>query len=109
MNKRIEKAKAEHQKWLEERGLTRPQIRKRKIKGVINRIPDYSVEEHLPLSNGFAPTPGKNTMMEKRYRESEKVRAEIENKASRIAPAYNKGSAQYINDGDSPVYIGKKL
>ena len=108
-NKRLIAAQAEHQKWLRKRGLTREQLGYKRVKSVINRIPDYKVEENLPLSNGFAKTPGKTTMMELRYKESPSVRAEIEKKAMRIAPAYNKGNAQYVSDGDSPKYLGKKI
>ena len=109
MNKRLQAAKAEHQKWLTKRGLNKEQLSFKRKKSVINRIPDYSVKETVPVSNGFAKTVGKNTIMEKRYYESPEVRAEIEKKAMRIAPAYNKGAAQYVSDGDNPHYVGKKL
>jgi hypothetical protein len=33
----------------------------------------------------------------------------IEDKAKRIAPAFNKGAVQYITDGTDAKYLGRKL
>jgi hypothetical protein len=33
----------------------------------------------------------------------------IEDKANRIAPAYNKGATQYITDGTEAKYLGRKI
>lgn len=38
----------------------------------------------------------------------ETVRA-IEEKAKRVAPAYNKGATQYITDGTEAKYLGRKI
>lgn len=39
---------------------------------------------------------------------AETVRA-IEEKAKRVAPAYNKGATQYITDGTDAKYLGRKI
>lgn len=46
--------------------------------------------------------------MDIRYSENNKVRKEIENKAKRIAPAFNKGGYSYISNVDDAKYIGRK-
>ena len=33
----------------------------------------------------------------------------IEEKAKRVAPAYNKGATQYITDGTEAKYLGRKI
>jgi hypothetical protein len=41
-------------------------------------------------------------------KESPEVRAAIIAKSMRIAPAYNKGAAQYLSDETDPKTIGRK-
>jgi hypothetical protein len=109
MNKRIAKALSEHTAWLEARGLTRSQIRKRRDPKIhVVPFPDYSIEERIPLGNKFANSGFVNTMMAKRFTESPKVRKEIEDKATRIAPAFNKAGYSYISNVEDAKYIGKK-
>lgn len=50
----------------------------------------------------------KNSMMNDRFFESPEVRAEIERKASCLAPAYNNGAVQFIGDLQSARDAGKK-
>lgn len=109
-NKRLQKAHDLHQKWLEDRGLSRKQIKeKRDSRFHPIAFPDLSVESNVPLSNGFAKSGFVNTPMSKRFTEKPEVRAEIEKKAMSIAPAYNKGAAQYINpNGKDHKHMGKK-
>lgn len=106
-NKRLLKARAEHQSWLEARGLSRIQIRKRKKNfSEENRLPDLHVDQP-ELSNSFDKTQGKNTIMEQRYRESPAVRAEIERKAMRVGQTVNKSNYGYVSDGDLTKYQGR--
>lgn len=106
--KQLRDAKAAHQKWLQKNGVSREQLKARRVDVNIHPFPDYSVESHLPLSNKFDKTPGKTSIMERRFKEKPAVRAEIEKKAMRIAPAYNKGASSYISDGDDAKNIGRK-
>lgn len=108
-SKKLIAAREAHEKWLTKNGVSREQLVAKRVKVKISSFPDYSVKENLPLSNKFDKTPGKNTMMEKRFREAPSVRAEIEKKAQRLAPAYSKGAVQFLSDGDNPHYIGKKI
>lgn len=107
MNKRLVKAKLEHEAWLEKRGLTRKQIRSKRT-NTINRIPDLSVKEVSPVTNKFANTGFKKSIMEARFKESPEVRAEIERKANSIAPSFNKGPAQPQFTLDDAKNIGRK-
>lgn len=108
MNKRLAKAREAHEAWLEARNLSRSQIKKRrdpKIK--IIKFPDYKIQETVPLGNGFANGGFQNSMMSNRFKESPKVRLEIEQKAMQIAPAYNKGPVMFV-PATEVKYIGKK-
>ena len=110
MNKRLEKARAEHNKWLEARGLMRKQIEMRRDDAVrIVRMPNYKVDENAPLGNGFARSGFVITPMANRFNEKPSVRAEIERKAMRIAPAYSKGPMQFVSDGADIETLGKKV
>lgn len=101
VNKRLQKAKNFHQKWLEDRGLTKAQIRQRRDKAVrVIDLPDLSVDSIEPLSNGFAKSGFVNTAMSRRFFEKPEVRAEIEKKAMSIGTPYNKAAAQYLSPGD---------
>jgi hypothetical protein len=111
-NKRLETARENHRKWLEKRGLTRAQIRKKRDRSLsVLKMPDLNTAKEgvAEVTNGFANAGFVNTPMANRFKERPEVRAEIEAKARRIAPAYSKGNAQYVSDGDDPRYIGKKL
>jgi hypothetical protein len=61
----------------------------------------------VSLGTGFAKAGFKNTAMERRFKESPEVRAEIEKKAMSIAPHFNKGPDQYMTPGDKRKYEPK--
>jgi hypothetical protein len=108
-SRKLAQAREEHRQWLEDRGLAPRHISaKQGNLGSPDTMPDLKVGDHpVPLSNGFAPVVGKRTAMEIRFKEKPEVRAEIERKAMRIAPLYNKGGTQYVSDGDQTRYEGK--
>jgi hypothetical protein len=62
-------------------------------------------------SQGEAYVPAKPSVMDPRCLESEpsSVKNAILDKSRRIAPAYNKGPANYVTDGSDPTELGKKL
>ena len=43
------------------------------------------------------------------HEETPETIAAIEEKAMRVAPAYNKGATQYITDGTEAKYLGRKI
>lgn len=109
MNKRLAKARAEHNVWLEKRGLLPSQIKVRKPKPQLLRPWDA---KPMPKPNQCATyTAGVNDIWEKIRKGEEKpetIQAIIA-KSKRIAPAYSKGPVQYL--GDDPDVIrnaGKK-
>lgn len=108
VNKRLQRAKLEHQRWLEKRGLTSSDVSRFLNKnGRPKTMPDLSVKSSVKPSNGFAPVIGIRTPMENRFKERPEVRAEIEKKAMRISTLYNKGNSQYVTDGDLHKYEAK--
>lgn len=98
-----------HQEWLRSQGLYPP---KKRAKGVI-KIPNYGPPRHavnediLQKVGGIAPV---NSIWEKvrTGEESATTVEEIQKKARRVAPAYNKGSTQYITDGADLSDLGRK-
>ena len=67
-----------------------------------------------PLSNNIHLVGGfKRSILDYRWKkdaqETSQTIAEIEKKAKRIAPAYSKGSDQYITDGADITTIGRKI
>lgn len=62
-------------------------------------------------SQGDAYVPAEPSIMDPRALESEpsRVKDAILDKSRRIAPAYNKGPANYVTDGSDPSELGKKL
>lgn len=82
-----------------------------------NSFPDLSVPTHgvAPLSHGVGnPIPRKDLLTEhlrpNAVPESPETLAATARKATRIAPAYNKGAYQYIGDIEltSPIITSKK-
>lgn len=110
-SKKAAAAQAAHKAFLESVGYTKP-IRK------LNRswhAPDLSVEQRTaPTSDDLHHSGGFKRSVDdwkwKRGRqETDATITEIERKKTRIAPAFNKGAAQYITDGDDPKFLGRKL
>lgn len=101
-------SKEYHDNFLKKYGVHPTQLKNKKDKYKVD-IPNYKVYNKYELSNKIEKTPGKNGVMENRFKESPSVRAEIEAKAKRVAPAFNKGAIQYITDGTDPATLGKKV
>lgn len=68
---------------------------------------DFKSIKSLPDSGGIATV---QSIMDPRNlaKESPEIREAILAKSQRIAPAYNKGAAQYITDGADLTDIGRK-
>ena len=111
MNKRLARARAEHDKWLEKRGLLPAQIRARLGKPKLLQPWDVKPMPKPDPSKYTTYTAGNNSIWEKIRKGEEKpetVEAIIA-KSKRIAPLYNKGAVQYV--GEDPDVIrnaGKK-
>lgn len=109
MNKRLQKARAEHDKWLAKRGLLPTQVRARL--GKPKPLSTWDAKKPPAPSESMTYTAGVNSIWEKIRKGEEKpetVEAIIA-KSKRIAPAYSKGALQYL--GDDPDVIrnaGKK-
>jgi len=110
MNKRLLKAKEEHERWLFARGLTDQQLAQKKKASKIPRetIIRFKDDRGLPptsdkVGNGF-----KTTMMSKIHLEPKGVQEEIIRKAKCLAPPYSKGAYQYVTPNSNPEDLGKK-
>lgn len=108
MNKKLFQAAIEHEKFLKKYGVHPSQLKNKKEKLMID-IPNYKVYNKYNLSNGFAKIPGKNGVMENRFKETNEVRNEIEAKSKRIAPLWNKGGTMYITPDADLTTLGKKI
>lgn len=72
-------------------------------------IPSYKVDNSVPLSNSIpGGSFGKKDLYSMTKNESKEVADEIRRKATRVAPAYNKGATQYITPGTDPSDLGRK-
>lgn len=107
-NPQLLSAAALHQRWLQQHGVSKPQLRQRRTDRAAEFTPDTADEVrrtvaedyYAGLSNGFAPLQGKADIWEtlRRAGEAPAVVAEVAAKASRCLPAYNKGGLQYLGD-----------
>jgi hypothetical protein len=103
-------ADAKHEKWLKERGL-HPSQRdlQQAFKGKAKiSAPSLKVEENYPLSNQIEANGFARGVMANLHKETPEVQKKIMEKASRVAPLYNKGGLQYITDGTDLTEIGSK-
>ncbi len=103
------KARAEHNQWLEKRGLLPAQVRARLGKPKLLSTWDARPMPKPNMCNVY--TAGINSIWEKIRKGEEKPETiqAIVAKSKRIAPAYSKGAMQYL--GDDPDVIrnaGKK-
>ena len=83
-----------------------------------NKIPNYSRTPRPDPTKDIPSAPmnftpeatARNSMMEKALRgeESEETRNEIIRKSKCLAPAYNKGAAQYVGTTDDAKNLGRK-
>jgi len=107
------KSSVDHQKWLEQRGLSQSQI-KTKIKPDKNWKEEYSkslkVEKRYESVEmiGSKDSCAKKDIMTKLHLESEEVQKEILNKASRVMPLYSKGGLQYATPETDMKTVGTK-
>lgn len=109
MNKRLEKARAEHNRWLEKRNLLPSQVRARL--GKPKQLSAWDAKPPPAPSQSMVYTAGVNSIWEKIRKGEEKPETveAIVAKSKRIAPAYSKGALQYL--GEDPEVIrnaGKK-
>jgi len=107
------KADIDHQKWLEQRGLSPKQL-KNKIKPDKSWKQEYSTSlkverkyESVEIS-GTKDSCAKKDIMTKLHNEPEHVRKEILAKASRVMPIYNKGGLQYVTPETDIKTVGTK-
>jgi hypothetical protein len=111
MNKRLVRARAEHDKWLKKRGLLPAQIKIRIGRPKLINNDTWNPSPMPKMNTSIEYTAGVNSIWEKIRKGEEKnetVQAIIA-KSKRIAPAYSKGPVQYL--GDDPDVIrnaGKK-
>jgi len=97
-----------HQLWLKE-FLPKRIGRSREILSM-----EPTISRAAPLSNNLYVSGGyKRSVTDYRWRKDseEKLNTirEIERKAKRVAPAYNKGAIQYITDETDPTTLGRKI
>ena len=109
MNKRLTKARAEHDRWLEKRGLLPSQVRARL--GKPKPLSSWDAKPMPKPNECNTYTAGVNSIWEKIRKGEEKPETveAIVAKSRRIAPLFNKGAVQYV--GDDPDVIrnaGKK-
>ena len=109
----LSKADIDHQKWLEQRGLSPNQL-KNKIKPDKSWKQEYSTSlkverkyESVEIS-GTKDSCAKKDIMTKLHNEPEHVRKEILAKASRVMPIYNKGGLQYVTPETDIKTVGTK-
>lgn len=103
-----------HEKWLGSKGLTLSQIKAKK-KVDSNWKKEYNdslkVDRSDYVSHGLSGSPSstaKRGVMTNLHKEEKQVQEAILQKANRTAPAYSKGSYQYITLDTDLSDIGKK-
>lgn len=107
-------ATIKHEQWLMERGLLPGQISKKKTVDVKwkQRYNDtMKVDRSDYVSSGLsgdASSTVKRGIMVNLHKESEHVRKEILDKASRVMPLFNKGGLQYATPQTDMATVGNK-
>lgn len=101
-------ARIQHQLWLRD-FLPKGIERKREILSI-----EPTISRAAPLSNNLYVAGGyKRSVTDYRWRrdsdENINTIREIERKAKRVAPAYNKGATQYITDETDLKTMGRKV
>mgnify|MGYP003328122632 CR=1 FL=1 len=105
----LRESTAKHEAWLRKQGL-HPEQRdlKRAFTGKAKiDMPDYTVEESVPLSNSVGNGYVRG-IMANLHKEKPEVQKAIMEKASRCAPQYNKGGYAYTTPGTDITTIGSK-
>jgi hypothetical protein len=107
----LREATAKHDAWLRKQGL-HPEQRdlKRAFTGKFKYdMPDYSIEDTVPLSNNLKVDGGRKTgIMANLHKEKPEVQKEILDKASRCMPLFNKGGIQYATPDTDMTTVGSK-
>lgn len=101
-------ARIQHQLWLRD-FLPERTERKREILSI-----EPTISRAAPLSNNLHVAGGyKRSVNDYRWRkdsdENLNTIREIERKAKRVAPLWNKGATMYLSDEEDPTTIGKKV
>lgn len=121
LSKKLPKAEREqYEVWCKKYGID-PVTNKLKVTpvGSVSKIPTInsmiaerinSVKKIKSIDSGITGAVATRSMMNPMVwrNESPEVVEAIKHKATCIAPAYNKGAAQYISAGTDPTDIGKK-
>jgi hypothetical protein len=112
MTASLEKAKIEHNRFLQKRGLLPSQIAKKrkgwKSANLEIHTPGYVYNSRRPktsdtVGNGFS-----KSILDNLHLEPEHVREEILKKAMRVESLYSKGPTQYITDGTDTTMLGSR-
>lgn len=74
-----------------------------------NVIESMDMTKTIPSRNTGAHDTSKHTIMSKRYSETPEVRAEIEHKATLLAPVCNKGAYTVITSEEMAKTAGRKV
>lgn len=108
-------AKAKHEEWLSKHGLSKKQLRDKKVAN-LNWKSDYAEGLTSKCGRKYASitTDGnsgatfKKSIMEVAYKESPAVQRQILEKAMQVAPICNKGGYQYITEKSDLTDLGRK-
>ena len=105
----LRESTAKHEAWLRKQGL-HPEQRdlKRAFTGKFKYdMPDYSIEDTVPLSNNLKVDGGRKTgIMANLHKESKEVQQQIMDKAARTTMAYNKGPTMYFSPESDTTNLG---
>jgi hypothetical protein len=108
-SKKTVEANRQHQQWLASLGYSKRSTLGVKAAEEIDQRPQRNV---APVSNDIPGACFKRSIDDYKWKgrqESKETIAEIERKKLRVAPAYNKGSTQYITEGADPKTLGRKI
>ena len=112
LNAKQQKAQAEHEAWLRKQGLHPDQLATRKAFKGTNKpqknMPDYKVENTIPLSNTIVDGGRARGIMANLHKEKPEVQQAILDKASRVMPLFNKGGLQYATPETDMTTVGSK-
>lgn len=105
----------EHEKWLQSQGLSRDQLKRKKVvdpnwktKYTDSLRIEHKTNYESSGMSGSKDFAAKKGIMEAIHKEPEHVRKEILAKASRVMPLYNKGGLQYASPAEDMTQIGSK-
>jgi len=113
LNAKQQRALAMHNEWLKSQGVHPTQISVRQVGAKSRKLdPKWTTEtKSLPPLSNKVGNGLKNDIWEKirKGQETPETIEEIKAKATRIAPAYNKGPLQYVTPGMDPKTLGRKI